>query len=94
MEPLSGEEVHELQPGSEEWSDDAQVFVANGEFKRVLGELRTEERAVLYLSAVENYTAQQIADLLEWPRGTVLSLLHRTRGKLKKRLEAESKKSS
>ena len=31
-------------------------------------------------------TAKQIADLLAWPRGTVLSMLHRTRRKLKESL--------
>lgn len=40
---------------------------------RALGQLREEERAVLYLAAVEDYTAQQIAQLFDWPRGTVLS---------------------
>lgn len=90
MEPLSGHEEHECDSESEDWSNDRQVFIANGEFKRLLGELRAEERAVLYLSAIENYTAQQISDLLDWPRGTVLSLLHRTRGKLRERLKPES----
>ena len=91
MEPLSGDEEHDGDLQSEDWASDSQVFIANGEFKRILGELRAEERAVLYLSAIEQYTAQQISDLLEWPRGTVLSLLHRTRGKLRKRLKPESK---
>ncbi len=50
---------------------------------RLLGALRPEERAVLYLTDVEDFTAQQIADLFGWPRGTVLSLAHRARRKLR-----------
>lgn len=48
-----------------------------------LERLRPQERAVLYLAAVENYTAQRIADLLGWPRGTVLSMIHRAREKMR-----------
>ena len=47
-----------------------------------LDRLRPEERAALYLSAVEDFTAQQIADFFGWPRGTVLSLIHRARAKM------------
>lgn len=57
---------------------------ANGEVEAVMSRLRPEERAVLYLAAVEDYTAQRIGDLLEWPRGTVLSMLHRAREKLRR----------
>ena len=56
-----------------------------------LGRLRPEERAVLYLAAVENYTARQIGELLGWPRGSVLSLLHRARSKLRKAPEVASR---
>ena len=45
---------------------------------------------VLFLAAVEEYTAQQIAELLEWPRGTVLSMLHRTRRKLRETLKSRN----
>ena len=54
-----------------------------------LSRLRPAERAVLFLAAVEGYTAKQIADLLEWPRGTVLSMLGRSRVKLQGWLTSE-----
>lgn len=44
--------------------------------------LQAEERELLYLWAVENQTAQQIADELAQPRGTILSRIHRIRKKL------------
>ena len=69
---------------SQLWDGDESLFMANGALDQALGRLRPEERAVLYLAAVEGFTAQQIADLLDWPRGTVLSMSHRARGKLKR----------
>ncbi len=47
-----------------------------------LARLRPEEREVLYLSALEGYTAQEISDLIGKPRGTVLSLAHRGKKKM------------
>ena len=49
----------------------------------VLSTLRPLEREALFLAAVEGYTAQEIGDLTAQPRGTVLSLIHRARHKLR-----------
>ena len=48
----------------------------------LLAGLRPEEREAIYLSAVEGYTAREIAEQTGFPRNTVLSLIHRARGKL------------
>ncbi|HEY3054615.1 MAG TPA: RNA polymerase sigma factor [Thermoanaerobaculia bacterium] len=53
---------------------------------RALEMLRPDEREMLFLSAVEGYTAQEIADMTSRPRGTILSLLHRTKQKLRRLL--------
>ncbi len=58
---------------------------------RALARLRPTEREVLLLGDVEGYTAQEIADLTGRPRGTVLSLIHRTRRKLRGLLEQSKK---
>ena len=50
---------------------------------RALGTLRPDERETLFLAVVEGYTAQEIADMTQRPRGTILSLLHRTKEKLR-----------
>lgn len=63
--------------------------VGNGRLDAALDRLRPEERTVLFLAAVEECTAQEIADMLEWPRGTVLSMLHRTRKKLRELLQTQ-----
>lgn len=48
-----------------------------------LSTLRPLEREALFLAVVEGYTAQEIGDLTAQPRGTVLSLIHRARQKLR-----------
>ena len=49
-----------------------------------LATLRDVEREVLYLTLVEGYTAQEVTDLTGHSRGTVLSLTHRARAKLRR----------
>ena len=75
---------------------DGEVFPADlDSLDRALGALRTEEREALYLAAVEGYSAREIAEVTGRPRGTILSLIHRARRKLRDRLrEPEVKKSS
>jgi RNA polymerase sigma-70 factor (ECF subfamily) len=51
-----------------------------------LGTLRPEEREVLYLSAVEGFTAEEIAAHAGQSRNTVLSLLRRGKEKLRRAL--------
>ena len=53
---------------------------------QALATLRPMEREALLLADVEGYTAQEIADLTGHPRGTVLSLIHRSRHKLRRQL--------
>ena len=52
-----------------------------------LATLRDEEREALYLTAVEGWTAQEVADRTGRPRNTVLSLMHRGRAKVRAALE-------
>ena len=54
------------------------------ELAEPLANLRQDEREALYLSAVEEYTAQEIADFTQRSRGTILSLIHRAKKKLYK----------
>ncbi len=71
---------------SEEWSDALEW--SDQRLGEALGRLRAEERAALYLSAVEGRSAQQIAGLFGWPRSTVLSLVQRARRKLRTWMES------
>lgn len=69
--------------GSAEINWDAPDVLQNGALDRALAGLRTEERETLFLAVVEGYTAEEIAELTSRPRGTILSLLHRTKAKLR-----------
>ena len=57
--------------------------VPDAQLQSALNTLRETEREALFLSVVEGYTASEIADLTGSTRGTVLSLIHRARFKLK-----------
>ncbi|MEM7682222.1 MAG: RNA polymerase sigma factor [Planctomycetota bacterium] len=59
--------------------------------QNALAALRPEEREALFLSVVEDYSAAEIAGLVGKPRGTVLSLLHRSKAKLRDQLAPPSR---
>jgi len=62
---------------------DGPDVLQNGQLGRALGSLRPEEREALFLAVVEGYTAEEISELTARPRGTILSLLYRTKAKLR-----------
>ena len=80
--------------GDDTWADDESIAATNGSIKSALQDLRPEERGVLFLSAVEDFSARQIAELLDMPRGTVLSLLHRAKAKVRNYVSKESDEKS
>jgi len=84
------EDIHGEDGPSDETSLGDGLALENGALDAALHGLRPEERTVLFLAAVEGCTAQEIADLLQWPRGTVLSMLHRTRKKLRETLQTRN----
>jgi RNA polymerase sigma-70 factor (ECF subfamily) len=90
-EPLEAEPRPAIGTESAFWSDPFQVVELKSALDRAMALLRPEERAVLLLSAVEGYTAREIGELLDTPRGTVLSLMHRTRAKLRRWLGENSR---
>lgn len=59
------------------------------EMDAALAQLRPVERETLFLSAVQGYTAEEIAHNTGKPRGTILSLLHRARLKLRRALRPD-----
>lgn len=60
--------------------------------EHALALLRGIEREVLYLSAVEGYTAQEITTITGQARGTVLSMLSRIRNKIQRHFAASVEK--
>lgn len=54
--------------------------------EKLLSKLKDRDREILLLSVVEEFTAQEIAELLDMSRNTVLTILSRTKKKLKSQL--------
>ncbi len=55
----------------------------SGRLKQALGELTSEHRAVILLREVEGLSYDEISDILQVPRGTVMSRLHYARTHLR-----------
>lgn len=83
FQPLEEIEVPVEAPVDEGVGDD---------LNRALGRLRAEERELVYLAVVENYTTSEIAELTGRPRGTVLSAIHRAKQKLRTALGGDQAK--
>ncbi|PYQ47806.1 MAG: hypothetical protein DMF59_17890 [Acidobacteria bacterium] len=78
-----------LEQEQEQISDlnwDSPDVLRDGRLHRALGTLNPAERETLFLAVVEGYTAEEIATLTARPRGTILSLLFRTKKKLRELL--------
>jgi len=73
-------------------ADHAAALANSDDIESLLAMLRPEEREVLYLNCVEEFSAAEIGRLMGKPRGTVLSLLSRSKARLaehRERLETE-----
>lgn len=70
--------------------ESAETAGAVGDIERALQELPPEQREVLLLVALEQLTYDEAAAVLDIPRGTVMSRLHRAREKLRSLLPLEA----
>lgn len=64
------------------WPDPAEQLIDQDQVQSLLDQLQPLDRELLYLWAFEEYTAQEIADLQQAPRGTILSRIHRLRARI------------
>lgn len=71
-----------FEPFDEQHSPEPDFPDAIDDLEPALATLRPEEREALFLHAVEGYTAQEIAEFTGRPRGTVLSLIYRSKRKM------------
>jgi len=72
---------------------DQPLDLGETELGPALAQLRSQEREALYLTCVEGYTTREVAELTRRPRGTVLSLIHRARQKVRDFLAGEKEAS-
>lgn len=74
-----------------DWESDPQRSVLKDAFaepvQRALDSLAPEFRMVLILSDVEEFSYEEISEMMETPVGTVRSRLHRARAAMKRHLE-------
>lgn len=68
-------------------SRDPEGVIERVDLERALAQLRPREREIIYLASVERWTAAEVADHINAPRGTVLSIIHRAKAKLVRVLE-------
>lgn len=78
-EPINTEDE---MPVSLALPDPAELLIDLHALQALLERLQPLERELLHLWAYEEYTAQEIADLLATPRGTILARIHRLRKKI------------
>jgi len=72
-----------LEDGMSSERDELGSLADMQELEQALEKLRPVEREALFLYAAEGYTAEEIGQHTGQARGTVLSLIHRARHKLK-----------
>ena len=84
------EPLDDLRSAPGENPDIAERVLAARDLEAPPAALRTEEREALFLDIVEGYTAAEVAGLTGRSRGTVLSLVHRAREKLRRALSADT----
>ncbi|MDX1588369.1 MAG: RNA polymerase sigma factor [Oleiphilaceae bacterium] len=57
--------------------------------RKILGELKPDQRALIVMHDMEGRPQEEIAEILEVPVGTIKSRLHRTRAQLKRKVALE-----
>jgi len=84
------EEVNAKEVPDEKFLRDAEELTANTEsLEKALKKLTADEREILFLFIIEGYTATETAEMIDRPRNSVLSVVYRSRMKLRKILENE-----
>ncbi len=79
-------ESHATIHGSE--LSPSELLIHQQDVERLMKLLTGQERELLYLWAVEEYTVQEIAHIKSIPRGTLLSQLHRLKKRVREQLKA------
>jgi RNA polymerase sigma-70 factor, ECF subfamily len=75
-----------LSPPARSAEAEAMERLADSDILRALRELPEEFRVAVYLADIEGYPYKEVAEIMGTPIGTVMSRLHRGRGKLREKL--------
>jgi RNA polymerase sigma-70 factor (ECF subfamily) len=77
-----------LAPTARSAEAEALDRLTDSEIMRALRDLPEEFRVAVYLADIEGYAYKEIAEIMGTPIGTVMSRLHRGRGRLRDKLAA------
>jgi RNA polymerase sigma-70 factor, ECF subfamily len=77
-----------LAPTARSAEAEALDLLADSEILRALRDLPEDFRMAVYLADIEGYAYKEIAEIMGTPVGTVMSRLHRGRGRLREQLAA------
>ena len=66
------------------------ILINQQEVQQLLDSLNAQENELLYLWAVEEHTVEEISQIYEKPRGTMLSKLHRLKKRIREQLPVAS----
>lgn len=69
-----------------------QIAASKAQVKILIDRLPTEFREVIFLREIEAYSYQEITDITQVPKGTVMSRLSRARKQLQKLLVEQQKR--
>jgi RNA polymerase sigma-70 factor, ECF subfamily len=75
-----------LSPSVRSAEAEAMERLADSDILRALRDLPEEFRVAVYLADIEGYAYKEVAEIMGTPIGTVMSRLHRGRGKLREKL--------
>ncbi len=87
--PLGDDEITDYQQSNVVVAFDPIKQIQGREVLEATSLLHTEQRSVLWLVAVEEFSYKEAAEILDIPIGTVMSRLHRARRELRRLLMAE-----
>ena len=88
---ITFEPLETAPPVADERLDDLEsVMVDRDELEHVWRSMTVLEREIVYLWAVEGYTTDQVASQMERPRGSVLSIVHRMRTRLREQMKKQA----
>jgi len=87
MLSIENDDVTHTEQTNDNFMED--ILISQQEVTYLIAGLNAEENELLYLWAVEEYTVEEISDIYEKPRSTMLSKLHRLKKRIRKRLQAE-----
>lgn len=92
IESFAPEQLETLQDETSKTQESEELLLIN-DIGQAVAQLNHEQRMLVLMHDVENYTLAELASILDAPIGTLKSRLHRARAKLREILSEDGTKS-